>query len=37
MRETGWSTRPLDDELAEALCAELLGWAYEHSPRLLHE
>jgi len=25
-RETDWSTRPLDDELGEALRAELLGW-----------
>ena len=27
MRETDWSMRPLDDELGEALRAELLAWA----------
>ena len=26
MRHADWSTRPLDDELGEALRAELLGW-----------
>jgi hypothetical protein len=26
MRETDWTLRPLDDELGEALRAELLGW-----------
>ena len=26
MRETDWNLRPLDDELGEALRAELLGW-----------
>ena len=31
MRETDWNRKPLDDELGEALRAELLGWPEIHT------